>query len=199
MRSRATVPWVEPRIGHPGRPAGDPTTMLESAPVLMYPAIVSLHPEGPMNACELWGYPIGDGNAGEAAGMKLCAPCYGGRFGDRLAHRGLRLQCLVKQPHIVGSSHARGRRRDRLRSRTARVVFTRGLAGQSGQALSPGTTDRPSGLRIPTDQLDALRQTNPRLSIRTDGNERVAHQVPGGTDGCCPRRSRTTGRAIETR
>jgi len=56
-----------------------------------------------MNACELCGYPIGDGNTSEAAGMELCTPCHSGRFGDRLAHRGLRLQCLVKQPHIEGS------------------------------------------------------------------------------------------------
>ena len=122
-----------------------------------------------MNACELCGYPIGDGNTSEAAGMELCTPCHSGRFGDRLAHRGLRLQCLVKQPHIEGSGGGQATREVvgaiaydlELRASFSPEDWLAKVGKLFRRELQTGLR----GLRIPTDQLDALRRTNPRLQF----------------------------------
>lgn len=66
-----------------------------------------MHDDG---RCELCGDPLDADGGAEAAGMRLCSACHAGRFGDRLARRGFRLQCLAQVYHAAGE-HGGGKSR----------------------------------------------------------------------------------------
>ena len=60
--------------------------------------------------CGLCGAPLDADEGAAAAGMRLCTPCHDGRFADRLARRGFRLQCLAQVYHSAGE-HGGGKSR----------------------------------------------------------------------------------------
>jgi hypothetical protein len=121
-----------------------------------------------MDHCELCGCPSGDGGAAEAAGMWLCAACHGGRFGDRLAHRGVRLQCLVKHPHVQGSGGGQT---------TREVVGTIAYDLELRASFSPEDWLAKVGKLFQRELQTGDPTFDPIVYVRTDHPELLAHAL----------------------